>query len=439
MKLLIKDFSKVFLWVVLAGVVLNILIFQLELVEDDYFICVENIENNLTLFDKNLEFNYPSSCDQDAYYEGFENFNNIVKRNHEYQQRPLYILSVNVFFGLLNFLLNFSQINSLHLAVFLNHSLILSCCLILLSRTIKFKINFSKFFPLIIISILNPIFKWGMFTPSNQTLTFLEIVYCFYVLKIEKPIDLKKQSFLIGLLTLAHRPFLICFLILIFKYVVVDKNYKKSAILTLIFSCLLYSVPALLFRSYIILLGYQPFNEQTDVWGQFVWIFDYLRGLEKYGGGWHCVKIPENFICYFEDTLKVTLYLSSFLVGTLLLTFMNWNKLKKDGYYLLSIFVTFYAFYSLIGWYPPLRFNLYSISNILIILISIFILDMKSDNIKVILFMGISLYLFGLNHWNAPGILINNLFTILGSVLIIISLVSYKNVLTKKSIPDGVK
>ena len=65
-------------------------------------------------------------------------------------------------------------------------------------------------------------------------------------------------------------------------------------------------------------------------------------------------------------------------------------------------------------------------------------LDMNSDNIKVMLFMGISLYLFGLNHWNAPGILINNSFTILGSVLIIISLVGYKKVLPKKSVPDGV-
>ena len=106
----------------------------------------------------------------------------------------------------------------MHLAVFLIHCFILSISIKL------FRLLFQDLLLVIPIAIMNPIFKWGMFTPSNQTLTFLEKIYCLYLIKHVDSINFKKQSLILGILILAHRPFALCYFLMIFWHNVVINN-----------------------------------------------------------------------------------------------------------------------------------------------------------------------------------------------------------------------
>ena len=57
---------------------------------------------------------------------------------------------------------------------------------------------------------------------------------------------------------------------------------------------------------------------------------------------------------------------------------------NKELKIILNIFLIVYFFYSLIGWYPPLRFNLYSFSNVLFLFLGISLISHKQ--IKTFIF-----------------------------------------------------
>ena len=434
MKFKIQDFIKLYIYVIAAGIITNFFIFQLNLIENSYFICVEVVKNNIEILNYNLTLNYPQSCDQGNYYEGFNSFNEIINKNHPYQTRPVYVFAVYIVHKILS-LFFVDGILLMHLAVFLIHSLILSISIKLFEATTK--INHGDLLLIIPITIMNPIFKWGVFTPSNQTFTFLEIIYCLYLIKNINEIDFKKQSLILGILILAHRPFALCFLLMIFWCNVVIKKLKNLSIFDEIKNGLIFISPWIAFRGYIYLNGYLPYDDLARTWGQFKWIYDFARGIIAYESQWHCVTMPENFICYFSDSLNTLLYLSIPLIGAFIYFLQNKKDYVDYKFQLLIIFLMFYSFYSLIGWYPPLRFNLYSISNMLTLFLLISILNSNRVLSKNIYILGNIIYLFGLNHWNAPDVLIVNLYIITGSFLIAISLMKPEK-LIKKFIPKSV-
>ena len=435
MKNKVQDFTKLYIYVVGFGIIINFLIFQLGLIENSYFICVEIIKNKFEVFNSSIALNYPQSCDQGNYYEGFFSFNEIINKNHPYQTRPIYIFAVYVVYKTLS-LFSTENILLMHLAVFLIHCFILSISIKLF--TLIKKIKPQDLLLVIPIAIMNPIFKWGLFTPSNQTLTFLEIIYCLYLIKHVDSINFKKQSLILGILILAHRPFALCYFLMIFWHNVVINKFKNISIIDEIKNALIFISPWIVFRGYIYINGYIPYDDLARTWGQFKWIFDYIRGLISYESEWHCVTMPENFICYFSDSLDTFLYLSIPLIGALIYFVQNKKNFLDYKSELLIIFLMFYSFYSLIGWYPPLRFNLYSISNTLCLFLIISIVSSNRVLSKNIYILGNIIYLFGLNHWNAPEVLIPNLYIILGSIFITLSLI-YPERLIKKLIPNSVK
>ena len=99
------------------------------------------------------------------------------------------------------------------------------------------------------------------------------------------------------------------------------------------------------------------------------------------------------------------------VVVILSLFFVN-KTIFKNFYFLELIYaaLVFSLFWSLIGWYPPLRFNLYASGYLISILYLVFILSNKDNIVKTILTLNYIFFFLSLNHWNDPNIITwNNL------------------------------
>ena len=97
---------------------------------------------------------------------------------------------------------------------------------------------------------------------------------------------------------------------------------------------------------------------------------------------------------------------------------------NKELKIILNIFLIVYFFYSLIGWYPPLRFNLYSFSNVLFLILGISLISHETNKNFYILFSGILFYFLGLNHWNSVDILEINTISTLGILIMLFSVLN---------------
>ena len=113
--------------------------------------------------------------------------------------------------------------------------------------------------------------------------------------------------------------------------------------------------------------GYNPYNSATQYWKQFIWIKDFiLVGYENINynlsaSEYYCMSIPLFLECYIKDFVNSILYL---FLPIILCLFMVKHIKKEDNevykfslFNLLFIFILSFLFWSLIGWYPPLRFN----------------------------------------------------------------------------------
>ena len=128
-----------------------------------------------------------------------------------------------------------------------------------------------------------------------------------YVIKSYGSINFSKFSMIIGILFLAHRPFLLVFVIYFFYLTKFKVNLNN--ILLGIKGSIYVLTPYIVYRFMILSFGYEVYDGLTKKWGQFIWILDFLRGRVKYESDWHCVTVPENFICYIDDTFNSLLFL----------------------------------------------------------------------------------------------------------------------------------
>ena len=396
-------------------------IFVLSPVEPNYFYCNEMKSYEFSVLDISQQFFYPESCDQYDYHKGFESLENLIASDYIYQARPLYIIPVNFIAKLIS-LFNLSQTTTLLIATFLFQNLISYISIVILYRLIfkDKKYNVTNFFHLSIIVLLSPLFKWGLFDPSHQLLTMLVVLFFSYF-KINNFQLNFVNCFLIGLLFLAHRSFLIGFLWLLFfsDIKTIFKNiYVKISLLLSSF------IPYLLYGFYFrFILQQELFDNNASYWGQFIWIADFLRGIERYQSQWHCVTIPANFRCYFVDNAKTIFYLLVPLLMFLTIQLLNSNnlsfKMNTSVNYLVMISLFLYTFWSFIGWYPPIRFSYYSIGNLIIILFSYQFFQLKDKNIKTIAISSYIIYCLSLNHWNDSLVLNFNFGIIISFVLLI--------------------
>ncbi len=431
-----KLFYKILFSSLFIGLFLYITLFILLKDTSNFYICVDIQNLDLHINSFKFQLNYPVSCDQSNYYMGFENMNNIITSyEHPYQNRPLYILFVSIISKFLNIMLSIFNIEInflLQLSTFIVQVFIVSIgiLLILLSLNI-YNLKFLKLLPLCGIVYLNPLIKWGIFVPSHQLLTFVVIASGLYILSSRCNYSLLKISIIFGILFLAHRAFLLIYFLYIFREFL-KKEEKFSYILENIKFLLIFILPNIFYLLYIRFLGYEPYDAATQYWGQFIWIGYYLIGIVKHSGQWYCQTVPENFICYFTDTLKTIFYMGIPILFSLFNFIVFGNPLKRKNkefqVNLILIIIILFTFWAFIGWYPPLRFNLYSIGNGLMIVLLVQFIYLNKNIEKILFFFSLVFYFLFLNHWNYENIIyIQPSYFLSILIMAIFYIVGYRN------------
>jgi hypothetical protein len=420
-----KLFLKNYLILLILSIPIFAYYFIYEVQSPNYFICSELIDYTVNILSTKFEFRYPKSCDQELYQRGFTNLRQIFAEDFNYQDRPLYILTVAVVNTLVQAILSLSNLGSINTS-FISTFLVqigITAVSVVLIKKIFFKdtlltITNSLLLPLVL--LLSPLFKWGVFDPSHQLLTLVSILVSIYFVKSGKIVDLK-TSFLFGLLFLLHRSFLVTFFWILLNEIYINRNHLikdfKYA------CCLFFIAPTVGYQLYIrLVLGNKAYDANAEYWGQFIWIFDFIRGKINYQSEWHCVTIPGNFLCYFQDNLQLFLYISIpllFVFYFYISKFKIKNSIEESVKLTISISLFLYVFWSFIGWYPPVRFSYYSLGHLFILLFINFIIKHKNNLGKFLISSSYIFYSLNLNHWNSPQIVNMNLFMYISFTLFI--------------------
>ena len=408
-------FFKISLINLIIGIILYIFLFIVYPTNSNYFECSQVFEDNL--FNSQITYSIPISCDQELYLIGVEDFQSIYKFDYNYQSRPLYIFIVKVFYEILNTLLSNTLIVNF-LSFSLTHLFIISFSTkIFFDSLIKVKILIDNKVKILIslFIFLSPIIKWGFFDSSHQTLTLLQFIISFYFLVYEFE-DFNKiylLSFILGFLALSNLTFALSLIFLVFNKIKTEQkvfdNFWK-----LILTFFLFMIPILSWNLFIRSQGYIPYNAATTYWNQFIWLKDFI--VSKYENvnldsryEYYCMSIPIFLKCYLADFLDSVFYLLNLMV-LLLGTYKYIDQVKKELYVslfkkLLTVFTVTFIFWSFIGWYPPLRFSLYSIGYFLTLIFCIQFIFINNDKIKILSGFSYILYFLFLNHWNYIGVI----------------------------------
>jgi len=97
---------------------------------------------------------------------------------------------------------------------------------------------------------------------------------------------------------------------------------------------------------------------------------------------------------------------------------------------LFLIFSVSFIFWSFIGWYPPLRFNLYSFGSFLTLLFCFQFALLNDGRVKTISNLSYVLYFISLNHWNYLGVIKINSGILL--TILLVSLIIFETFFRKK-------
>ncbi|MDA9706060.1 hypothetical protein N9U94_02395 [Acidimicrobiaceae bacterium] len=405
--------SKIFLIGLIFSIISYIYHFIIQDSLPEFFYCTE-VLNNLKFL--NTSFYYPESCDQVQYYYGFTDLRAIYDGTFIYQERFLFILFVFVVNLFLNTVLSlFGDFGNVvtPLSTFLSQIFIFSITCFYVIKIFIRENNIKLYSLLIICSVIffNPMFKWGVFLPSHQTLTFLAYVVFVYFLINQAKFELKKISIIFGLLIFLHKEFIIAYFFIEFFNLIKSKNFFVK-INERLPNFLIAITPYISYKLFFRFFNLDGFNANTEIYGQFIWLKDAIFGYNQYFSDWHCTTIPENFLCYFSDTLNMLYYMIVPVVVVIFSLFFVNKTIFKNFYFLELIYVAlvFSLFWSLIGWYPPLRFNLYALGYLISILYLVFIFSNKDNIVKTILTLNYIFFFLSLNHWNDPNIITwNNL------------------------------
>ena len=410
------EFIYLFFMLITGALFLYVFLFILFPENSKYYVANVLIENYSNYLD--LNYYIPLSYDLEKYIDGVKDFNSIITYEYNYQTRPLYILFIKLFWNPLSeiieneILLNFLVFIIVHIGILCISTYIFFRFLI----SSSFDITKSKEILILTIFLLNPVFKWGIFDSAHQTLTFLMFVITAYIIK-NKNIENKKvyfYCFVIGIFSLASEFFILGSVFIIYNQFISLMKKDKNYILILP-SILILLLPSILWRSYIVLNGYVPYNANFEYWNQFVWLPKNLLGgyenvnfnLDKHE--FYCMDIPLFLRCYFNDLLKTIYYLSV----PLIIFFINYfymkedtkEKFKKVSFNLVPISLIIFIFTAFIGWYPPIRLNLYSLGHLVTVLFGVQILLTSNKKIVFSSFLTYFSYSIFLNHWNSPNII----------------------------------
>jgi len=438
------SFRKIILINSIIFTFLYIFLFIIYPSNSSYFECNELVKNNL--FNSEISYSIPISCDQETYLIGVYDFESIYKFDYNYQTRPLYILNVKIFYDILNIFVSNSLIHKF-LSFILSHIVIISLAAkFFLDSLSKFKIYIDEkiSFILILFLSLSPIIKWGVFDSAHQTLTILQFSMSFYFLAYQFTENKKIYfySFILGLLALANMTFVLpLFFLVLNKLNSIEKIFINFT--TLLLSFFIFITPILSWNVFINSMGYEPYNAALEYWHQFIWLIKYLlTGYENINfnlanSEYYCMSVPLFIKCYLVDFSKSLLYLFN-LILLLLGTYKYVEVEEKELYAsllkkLLFVFLVSFFFWSFIGWYPPLRFTLYSLGSFLTLLFCIQFLFINNNKIRNLSGFSYFLYFLFLNHWNFEEIIKINTGLVISILLALYITFEYiyKNILKR--------
>ena len=222
-----------------------------------------------------------------------------------------------------------------------------------------------------------------------------------------------------------------------------SKKFQFRSALEALIGFLVFWVPIYIYRLYINISGFNVADTNVVDYGQFIWVSKYFNKGASFWFSktilskenfelrlktnwdskdeWYCQNLPENFFCFFNDILNVSIYL--FIPVLIIIYYAIFtNKiepiLKRN--ILLTGFITL-LFWSFIGWYPPLRFGLWSYGNILFFLLIIFYSKINSPNIKRTYLGTLFFGLLNISHWNSPQLVEVTYFDYISFIFLIIN------------------
>tara|TARA_Y100000389_G_scaffold62289_1_gene58376 strand:- start:10708 stop:12030 length:1323 start_codon:yes stop_codon:yes gene_type:complete len=408
------------------ALILYYLVFYIFSKFNDYALCtrIELLEISFSSFE--LNYLYTRSCDEAPYFAVLENIKNLYTiDDFQYRNRPIFLLiaySINkiisFFFGMNQSLFVF-QLSYLILQIF-----ILSITTVILNNVINIKNTYKNYSLTLLMLTLSPIFKWTLFEAGSHTQTGIVFLLGIYLFKNSRLLDVFSLHIILGFMYLSHRSFIVLYLYVMYLIFVNNNTYKLIGKKCLK-SSLYFFIPIL---SYEIFKYFFTSGEDhnIEVYNQFFWVFDYLRGVDTNGvTGWYCQEFPQNFICYFKDNIQTIKYLYIPVIFIILYLIKNKNSIFKSDYWrpLFEMFILINLFWSFIGWYPPVRFSFYSWGHLIIFILIIIYYDLKTTLQKIIFIFAHVLFFTLLNHYNADYYLQPNIWHISSAILFFLVLI----------------
>ena len=77
-----RTFFLIYFFVLIYCLAYYIFLFVFKVIDPNYFLCIEVVNQQLKFGSSSFDFLYPLSCDQKNYFIGFENFNNIITTDY---------------------------------------------------------------------------------------------------------------------------------------------------------------------------------------------------------------------------------------------------------------------------------------------------------------------------------------------------------------------
>jgi len=345
--------------------------------------------------------------DFEDYQLTIENLEFLFSEMYTYQARPFLIVIVNFIHSFFKFTTFSNYEKIIYSYLIFNFTLVIFQLHLVINYFFSKNYELSKFriYMTTLILILNPVMKFSLTEITIQTGTLIIFLLSLnYSLNYES-----KYVFLLGLMYLFNGSAIFFVLIILFNFLSKKVKFVKSFV-----HAVLLFLPYFVYRMIFVFRDIDFYNANTNYWGQFYWLNKYLFKVTNYiieilnlkidkfeikyfSGEWYCTDIPEFFSCYLKDTIYSLNYMLPIILFSVLIIVFKEIKINRQVY---LIFLTYYFFWSLIGWYPPIRFSLYPINAFIAVVIIHYIFSTKSNLYNTLILITIMGYLLNLGNWN---------------------------------------
>jgi hypothetical protein len=176
------------------------------------------------------------------------------------------------------------------------------------------------------------------------------------------------------------------------------KNYK---LITNLKNVIFLLSSQLLYELMFVFLSLETFDWNKEIYGQFYWILDRIKGVETINNIEFCQSFGTFLNCYISKTWEYVMFFHIpiiYLFICYFLFFIKFGHIREQIYvkYLLISSLSIYVFWSFSGYYPNFRFINYSLGYLLF-LNFIFLCRFNFYN-KNLLMMSVIVFQLSINY-----------------------------------------